>query len=47
VKDHQHVVLKDLKSSNGTFVRLEAPVVVNSEDQFLVGRELIRVDIEA
>lgn len=38
--------VSDLGSSNGTFVRLAAPAFVNPGDQFLVGRQLLRVEIE-
>jgi hypothetical protein len=34
-------------SSNGTFLRIGAPTFVEHGDQFLVGRELVRVEIGA
>ena len=43
----QKVLVKDLGSSNGTFVPLVGKMAVDSGDQFLVGRELIRVEIAA
>jgi hypothetical protein len=39
------VWIKDLGSSNGTFVRLNAPAFVETGDQFLVGRELLKVEL--
>lgn len=42
---NDRVAIRDLNSSNGTFVRLAAPAYVDDGDQFLVGRELIRVDV--
>ncbi|MEN9799967.1 MAG: hypothetical protein RL653_3664, partial [Pseudomonadota bacterium] len=35
---------RDLGSSNGTFVRLAGPVLVDGGDQLLVGRQLLRVE---
>ena len=40
------LMVKDLGSSNGTFVRLIAPTFVDNGDQFLVGRELVRVELQ-
>ncbi len=40
-----HLVLKDLGSSNGTFLRLGAPSFVDNGDQFLIGRQLVRVEL--
>jgi len=40
-------VLEDTGSSNGTFLRLSAPTFVEHGDQFLVGRELLRVELAA
>ena len=37
--------IRDVGSSNGTFVRLHAPTAVENGDQFLVGRELLRVEV--
>lgn len=37
--------IRDLGSSNGTFVRLAAPTFVENGDQFLVGRQLVRVEL--
>jgi pSer/pThr/pTyr-binding forkhead associated (FHA) protein len=39
------VVLRDLGSSNGTFLRLGAPTFVENGDQFLIGRQLVRVEM--
>jgi len=39
------VVVKDLGSSNGTFLRLGAPAFVDNGDQFLIGRQLVRVEL--
>ncbi len=38
--------IRDLGSSNGTFVRLAAPSFVEDGDQFLIGRQLVRVDVQ-
>jgi pSer/pThr/pTyr-binding forkhead associated (FHA) protein len=38
--------VRDLGSSNGTFLRLSAPTLVESGDHFLIGRELFRVDVQ-
>jgi hypothetical protein len=43
----QQLFLKDLGSSNGTFVRLGAPSFVDHGDQYLIGRQLLRVELEA
>jgi hypothetical protein len=40
------IFVKDLGSSNGTFARLGAPAFVDSGDQYLIGRQLLRVEIE-
>jgi hypothetical protein len=40
------LVVRDVGSSNGTFLRLTNAVFVDSGDQFLVGRELVRVEIQ-
>lgn len=40
-----HIVLRDLGSSNGTFLRLGAPSFVDNGDQFLIGRQLVRVEL--
>jgi len=41
------VVVRDLGSSNGTFVRLGAPTFVDHGDQFLMGRQLLRLEVQA
>ena len=38
--------VKDLGSSNGTFLRLTGPVFVENGDHFLIGRQLLRVEIQ-
>jgi hypothetical protein len=38
-------MVKDLGSSNGTFLRLTAPAFVENGDQFLIGRQLVRVEM--
>jgi len=37
----------DRGSSNGTFVRLGMPAFVEHNDQFLIGRQLLRVELQA
>jgi hypothetical protein len=44
VRDDQ-LWVKDLGSSNGTFIRLEEPWSVSNGDHFLIGRELVKVEI--
>lgn len=39
------VILRDLGSSNGTFLRLAAPIFVETGNQFLIGRQLVRVEM--
>jgi len=39
--------IRDVGSSNGTFLRLSVPAFVESGDQFLMGRQLMRVDIQS
>ncbi len=41
----KRLVVQDVGSSNGTFVRLVAPTFVEDGDHFLIGRELFRVQI--
>ncbi len=43
-QDRLHV--KDVGSSNGTFMRLTSPIFVDNGDHFLMGRQLIRVEIQ-
>jgi pSer/pThr/pTyr-binding forkhead associated (FHA) protein len=38
------IVLSDVGSSNGTFVRLTAPTAVTAGDQLLVGMQMLRLD---
>ncbi len=42
----ERLVVRDVGSSNGTFLRLTSAVFVDSGDQFLVGRELLRVELQ-
>jgi hypothetical protein len=39
------ILLRDMGSSNGTFLRLAAPAFVENGDQFLIGRQLVRVEL--
>jgi pSer/pThr/pTyr-binding forkhead associated (FHA) protein len=39
------LLIKDLGSSNGTFVRIKAPVPMDNGDHLLIGRELLRVEV--
>jgi hypothetical protein len=39
------VTVRDVGSSNGTFVRLAAPTPLESNDQLLIGRQLLRVEV--
>ncbi|MDP2272225.1 MAG: FHA domain-containing protein [Archangium sp.] len=41
----ERLMLRDLGSSNGTFLRLGAPSFVDNGDQFLIGRQLVRVEL--
>ncbi len=43
---NDRLLLKDLGSSNGTFIKLNAPTFVENQDQFLIGRELLRVELQ-
>jgi pSer/pThr/pTyr-binding forkhead associated (FHA) protein len=38
------VLLVDLGSSNGTFVRVTAPALLAAGDQVLIGMQLVRVE---
>jgi pSer/pThr/pTyr-binding forkhead associated (FHA) protein len=38
--------VRDVGSSNGTFIRLTGPVFVDNGDHFLIGRQLLRVEIQ-
>ncbi len=40
-----HLFVKDVGSSNGTFIRLSAPAFVENGDQFLIGRQLLRIEL--
>jgi hypothetical protein len=42
----ERLVVRDVGSSNGTFLRLTSAVFVDSGDQFLIGRELVRVELQ-
>ncbi len=41
------LTVKDVGSSNGTFLKLGPPAFVDSGDQFLIGRQLLRVEIQS
>lgn len=41
----ERLLLRDLGSSNGTFLRLTSPAFVDNGDQFLIGRQLVRVEM--
>lgn len=43
----ERLLVKDLGSSNGTFIRLAAPSFLDNGDQLLVGRQLLRVELHA
>jgi len=40
------LTVRDVGSSNGTFIRLSAPAFVDNNDQFLIGRQLLRVEMQ-
>jgi pSer/pThr/pTyr-binding forkhead associated (FHA) protein len=42
----ERLVVRDVGSSNGTFVRVIAPSFVEHGDQFLIGRQLLRVELQ-
>jgi pSer/pThr/pTyr-binding forkhead associated (FHA) protein len=41
------LMVRDAGSSNGTFIRLAGPTFVDNGDHFLIGRQLLRVEIQA
>lgn len=41
------LLVKDVGSSNGTFMRLQAPAFVENGDQYLIGRQLLRIELQA
>lgn len=41
------LLVKDVGSSNGTFLRLTGPSFVDNGDQYLIGRQLVRVEVGA
>jgi pSer/pThr/pTyr-binding forkhead associated (FHA) protein len=41
----ERLILRDIGSANGTFLRLGAPAFVENGDQFLIGRQLVRVEM--
>jgi pSer/pThr/pTyr-binding forkhead associated (FHA) protein len=43
----QRLTVRDLGSSNGTFLRLGGPSYVGDGDQFLIGRQLLRVEVKS
>jgi pSer/pThr/pTyr-binding forkhead associated (FHA) protein len=44
--EDRHFSLSDLGSSNGTFVRIHEEVRLRSGDQFRIGQQLFRFDLE-
>jgi pSer/pThr/pTyr-binding forkhead associated (FHA) protein len=40
------LLVRDLGSSNGTFLRLESPSRVEDGDQYLIGRQLVRLEVK-
>jgi len=42
----EKLTIRDVGSSNGTFLRLSSPTFVEPSDQFLLGRQLMRIDIQ-
>lgn len=40
------LLVRDLGSSNGTFIRLGAAAFVENGDQYLIGRQLLRVELQ-
>ncbi|HVE81578.1 MAG TPA: FHA domain-containing protein [Myxococcales bacterium] len=40
------LTVRDLGSSNGTFIRLGAAAFVENGDQYLIGRQLLRVELQ-
>ena len=45
VERGEGLVVEDLGSSNGTFLRLKSEVAVRSGDLFLLGRNLLRIHL--
>lgn len=41
------VTVRDVGSSNGTFVRLDHPTFLNDGDQLLIGRHLLKLEVAA
>nr|WP_228557016.1 FHA domain-containing protein [Myxococcus sp. AB025B] len=41
------LTVRDVGSSNGTFMRLAGPTFVDNGDHYLIGRQLLRVEIQA
>ncbi|MCE9673762.1 FHA domain-containing protein [Myxococcus stipitatus] len=41
------LTVRDVGSSNGTFIRLAGPTFVDNGDHYLIGRQLLRVEIQA
>jgi pSer/pThr/pTyr-binding forkhead associated (FHA) protein len=42
----EQVTIKDVGSSNGTFVRLQGPTGLDQGDQLLVGKQLLKVELQ-
>jgi hypothetical protein len=46
-KEKRQYSLADLGSSNGTFVQVRGEVVIKSGDQFRIGQQLFRIELDA
>ncbi len=44
VQSNGSILLKDLDSSNGTFLRVQRPTVLEHGDEFLIGTRLLRLE---
>jgi len=44
VQSDGSILLKDLESSNGTFLRVQKPTVLEHGDEFLIGTRLLRLE---
>ena len=44
VQSNGSILLKDLDSSNGTFLRVQKPTVLEHGDEFLIGTRLLRLE---
>ena len=39
------IILRDLNSSNGTFIRVHGPYPIHGKDQFLLGPHLLKFSL--